>query len=476
MKNIVRILCFCMLLGLVLWKTDSVLAVKYGDGIYGMTRFYQLDNETVDVLILGSSHAFEDVNTGVLWEQYGMASYVLAGSVQPMWNTYYYLKEALKTQTPQLIILEAYTTVFAEDYIDDSRIIKNTYGMKWSADRVDAVKVSAPKERWTEFLLPYIQYHMRYAELSRADFLENQGDIQYQSWKGFGCNMATIPFETPDVSGVTERAAMKEKTETYYRKTIELALESNIPLLIVLSPYAGITQAEQEIFLTAGDIAAEYGVDFVNYNLLYEELGIDFSCDAADAGHLNYRGNQKFTAALGDYAASHFTVSDHREDPAYASWDAQAGYIKAGIKKQELTEVETVDELKGQILDSDYLYVVSIDGDCAAKEPQIQKLFEALEIPYVKDSGFWTVCKGKAAYSAGMGDGELHLRLDWHDLYVLRSWNMANQSYTNTVMLDRTSVQKVDKGVNILIYDAETQAMADAFGIHVDDLNGKVLR
>ncbi len=75
-----------------------------------------------------------------------------------------------------------------------------------------------------------------------------------------------------------------------------------------------------------------------------------------------------------------------------------------------------------------------------------------------------------------MGDGELHLRLDWHDLYVLRSWNMANQSYTNTVMLDRTSVQKVDKGVNILIYDAETQAMADAFGIHVDDLNGKVLR
>lgn len=105
MKNIVRILCFCMLLGLVLWKTDSVLAVKYGDGIYGMTRFYQLDNETVDVLILGSSHAFEDVNTGVLWEQHGMASYVLAGSVQLMWNTYYYLKEALKTQTPQLIIL-----------------------------------------------------------------------------------------------------------------------------------------------------------------------------------------------------------------------------------------------------------------------------------------------------------------------------------------------------------------------------------
>lgn len=40
------------------------------------------------------------------------------------------------------------------------------------ADRVDAVKVSALKERWTEFLLPYIQYHTRYEELSRRIFLK----------------------------------------------------------------------------------------------------------------------------------------------------------------------------------------------------------------------------------------------------------------------------------------------------------------
>lgn len=83
-------ICFIVILTVVLLYTNRVFKVKYGDGIYDVTKFYELENETVDVLILGSSHAFEDFNTGTLWSEYGMAAYVLGGSVQPMWNTYYY--------------------------------------------------------------------------------------------------------------------------------------------------------------------------------------------------------------------------------------------------------------------------------------------------------------------------------------------------------------------------------------------------
>ena len=145
-------ICFIVILTVVLLYTNRVFKVKYGDGIYDVTKFYELENETVDVLILGSSHAFEDFNTGTLWSEYGMAAYVLGGSVQPMWNTYYYLKEALKTQKPQLIVLEGYTAVYESEFIDDSRIIKNNYGLKWSRDKVNSIKISAPEARWNEFL------------------------------------------------------------------------------------------------------------------------------------------------------------------------------------------------------------------------------------------------------------------------------------------------------------------------------------
>ena len=121
MKQFVKdILLFMLILFIVLSLLFHFAYPSYDDGIYDMTIFYQQKANTVDVLVLGSSHAFEGVNTGVLWDDAGISSYILAGSIQPMWNTYYYLKEALKYQTPKLIVLDVYSTIMKEDYSDDS--------------------------------------------------------------------------------------------------------------------------------------------------------------------------------------------------------------------------------------------------------------------------------------------------------------------------------------------------------------------
>lgn len=65
---------------MVLAGINRVFKMKYGDGIYSLTKFYEQKKDSVDVLVLGSSHAFENINTGTLWDEYGMASYVLGGS------------------------------------------------------------------------------------------------------------------------------------------------------------------------------------------------------------------------------------------------------------------------------------------------------------------------------------------------------------------------------------------------------------
>ncbi len=122
----------------------------------------------------------------------------------------------------------------------------NNYGLHWSKDKVDSIRISSPEERWAEFLLEYIQYHTRYRELSAADFLSNQNNRLYDDWKGFGCSMVTTPLESIDVSGVTDRVKLYEKTEKYYRAAIELAQENDIPIVVFISPYAGITKYHQQ--------------------------------------------------------------------------------------------------------------------------------------------------------------------------------------------------------------------------------------
>lgn len=136
---------------LLVIQFHKIFSFKYGDGIYGLTTFYKQDENSIDLLCFGSSHIFENVNTGILWNEYGIAAFDLCGSIQPLWNTYYYMKEALKTQAPKIMILDLYSAVLDDEYSDSSRIIKNNYGLKLSADKINSVKISAPQDMWTDY-------------------------------------------------------------------------------------------------------------------------------------------------------------------------------------------------------------------------------------------------------------------------------------------------------------------------------------
>ena len=94
--KILKYLCFLAILTAGLFKTNEIMAPKftYANSNWPSTAtisgFYDMKPDTVDVLFLGSSHAFEDINTGMLWDEHGMASFILSGSMQPMelWFVY----------------------------------------------------------------------------------------------------------------------------------------------------------------------------------------------------------------------------------------------------------------------------------------------------------------------------------------------------------------------------------------------------
>lgn len=467
-KSIVRITCFLLILGSILGYVNKIFKVKYGDGIYGVTKFYELEKNTVDVLFLGSSHAFENFNTGTLWDEYGMASYILAGSVQPMWNTYHYLKEALKTQRPELIVLEGYMTRYEEEFADDSRIIKNNYGLHWSKNKIESLKISIPKDRWEEFFLEYTQYHTRYRELNVTDFLRNQNNKMYDDWKGFGCNMATMPMESIDVSGIENRLELNEKTEKYYRLTIELAQEFDIPIVVIISPYPDIDDCDQQKFNTAGDIAAEYGVPFLNCNLELDEIGIDYSTDAADASHLNYKGNQIYSKFIGNYLKENFVISDRRNDSSYASWQRSAEYTAQMINNQEFLESRDISQILVKIENPNYWVFITIDGDCHTGDSNLQYLFYDLGIYEKETGGMWYKTKDEIMFVSEGSEEEKYIHTDKYD-FCMRSIKYDDGKYKNSLIINKKQYLQVSNGVNIVVYDTVTEKIVDAIGIDMDD-------
>lgn len=322
MKRIVMEICsFILVLTLLILIVSDALSFKYGDGILGIEYLYEQEDNSVDALFLGSSHAFEDINTQVLFDDYGIAAYILSGSVQPFWNSYYYLKEALKTQTPKVVVLEGYAATQPFEYSDHSRIIKNNLGIKDPFTLMESLKVSSPPEDLADYLLSYRVWHSRYSQIDASDFKEYYEKPIFKYYKGFGINFDTTSYDMPDVGSFTGECEITAKEEKYFRMIIEHCQEQGIPIVVTISPYV-LSIADQQRFNYLERICAEYGIPFVNYNSSekYAEMGFDFSTDMADAGHLNYLGNVKYTKKIAENILSIYELPDRRSDLNYDSW------------------------------------------------------------------------------------------------------------------------------------------------------------
>ena len=60
--------------------------------------------------------------------------------------------------------------------------------------------------------------------------------------------------------------------------------------------------------------------------------GLSYTADFFDAGHLQYQGADKASTTIADYLATRLGVPDHRGDPAYDVWQADALKSDAHIK------------------------------------------------------------------------------------------------------------------------------------------------
>lgn len=464
MKNFVKAAVFFGILSVLLSMFYKVFRFKYTDGIYNVDAFCALEENSVDVLVLGSSHAYEDINPAVFWSEYGISAYDLCGSIQPMWNTYYYLKEALKTQKPRVIILEAYCVSLELDYIDEGRIVKNYYGLPLSINKLQAALDSVPREQWKEYLPEWVRYHNRYQELEPADFLPYLGQSNvYQNWKGFGSNCAFMESYEQEDFYTEEVFPLYEKTEHFYRKIIELAGAEGVPLLIVVSPYSGINQEEFGKYNRAEEIAGEYGVPFVNYNLLCSEIGINYAEDGADSGHLNHLGSEKFTKYLGNYLKSQYTLADHRGEEDYLSWDINVLCTDQEIYNQRTTEIYSFENYIRRLNQAGYIAVLSVVGeiDEESEEKLIRVLGDfGIDENTCRQGGTWVRYQGEFLFYSGEESEYL-----WHQSVSTGDLAVKGIAEANAELyFGPQKYNKVDNGVNVLVYDTVTEMLVDAVG------------
>ncbi len=294
----VLFIAFLLIGGLIV---DKTLLLKRDDGVLTIQDYYQQPSGTVDVLLLGSSKCVANFDCEVFWKEYGISSFGLWGSSQPFWNTYYYLNEAIRINRPKVVVLETNAGTYAFEYSDNAGQYVNTYGLKMSLDKVEAVQASAPQECWADLLLGFPIYHTRYTELVKLDFDRYPWNLAESVGKGghirYGCGTLEGFGEPTDITTI-QKMAFKE--ELYLRRIIELCQRENLPLVLVEGPVADRPD-KQPYFNYIQTIADEYGIPFINYNILDRETGFDVSDMWIDNVHSNTKGGRKISSHFGQY-------------------------------------------------------------------------------------------------------------------------------------------------------------------------------
>ena len=169
-----RLLVFCLLAALLLWYLDGLLWDK-GSTILG---FYEEPKNTIDVLFVGGSHANAAFAPTRMFEQQGFTGYVLYSWSQPPWASYHYLLEGLKTQSPRVVVFDAFGLVYNHTYMTDIQVnsTSDQYSMliRPGYNRLRlALAMSASQTNHRPFTdyFSFFQFHNRWKALTKEDWL-----------------------------------------------------------------------------------------------------------------------------------------------------------------------------------------------------------------------------------------------------------------------------------------------------------------
>ena len=286
--------CFCILFSFF----QTLLCRKETEGVWNNTTkragFYNAPRNEFDVIFFGSSNTYCSFNPLVLWEETGLKSYVFATQNQPIWATYYYMKDAFKRQTPKLAVLDVLMLTKHTEYYDDGVNYSFADDFPFSWDKLRLIQASVPFSKQFDLLVPFTKYHSRWDELTEADYTFRRSE-QRDPFYGYTFLAETYPDAIQhDVSDVVLDAELYEKNMEYFKKIIALCQEQGVELMLVKTPN-NKTTAQEAHYRTITALVADYGLYLSDYNTMYPQIGLDLKTDFYDKSHLNFRGAEKFT-------------------------------------------------------------------------------------------------------------------------------------------------------------------------------------
>ncbi|MCH5252566.1 MAG: SGNH/GDSL hydrolase family protein [Lachnospiraceae bacterium] len=351
-KRVMVVFVSAILLLVILAGLQRLVQPKYaGDMPEGnFTAEYYDETTNHDLLVIGDCEVYENIDPIYLWKNYGITSYIRGNAQQLTWQSYYMLEDALKYETPKVVIYNVQALTYGEPQREEyNRMTLD--GMKWSMTKYNAIRSSRCEgEEMMDYIFPLLRYHSRILDLTKEDLdyfwnrkksthngyymridvlPVSESDVADSSWL-LGEEEETEEIDDPwaDIAGAEEETAIMAKREQgkpfgnlpmeYLDKIRKLCEENKIQLILMKAPSLAPVWYESDEKQVV-EYAEKYQLPYINFYEHLDETEIDYETDTYDGGlHMNLSGADKLSKYLGRVLTEEYKLADHRKDSGYS--------------------------------------------------------------------------------------------------------------------------------------------------------------
>lgn len=299
--------------------------------------FYLEDKNTIDVAFIGASEVFSDYSPALAYEKHGFTSYALASGGAPISVYKTAVKEVLRTQNPQLIVIEVNGALYreSEELKNDAKIRKFIDNIPLNSNKIEYISENIATDDRLEYYFPVVKYHCVWNDFPKslkwtlADF--DQYFRGYNYLKGVRTKATVLdnskvkPLnDTLKENGKT--AELQKDAEKGLREFLQFCKDEKLDNIIFTRfPHIVTKKNNYARFKRGNEIGSiinEYGFEYYNFERNFEDTGLDIKTDFYNIEHLNLCGMKKMTDYLSDFFVENFGVNgDNHTDATKKEWD-----------------------------------------------------------------------------------------------------------------------------------------------------------
>ena len=281
------------------------------------------DPEPIDILFMGNSHAFCDINPTIINQSMGLNTMILGSNSQPMDQTYENLKILLHYVRPKVIVLESNALVVTTDSLyaggNEGRLFSNFDSIRSliyrAGDVVHTVRqyykwpeacyqLMRPTNTWTRFRDHTVDPDDTEAMVNfvlghhpRNNIIRDSND-----------EPAYVEQKLKEYRNDPEPLAPSASTRALYR-FLDLIEKEGIPLYIIKTPVLCYDNDLPKLANLMDELAGSHPAikGYRNFSEEMTRIGMKHD-DFSDVGHLNREGACRFTLALADWLSSELQI------------------------------------------------------------------------------------------------------------------------------------------------------------------------